>query len=1081
MKIKKSVFVLTLILIFTATVFTLFSSGICADAYTEEDIAIIFTNNGKEFTPNLNGNVYSFVYDPGMVVNITGNVSTDPEAITDTVIMQDEQICNAIYKAGTYDITVKVTPSSGGGFIPKTFTVEVKKKEVKVEFEQPSLSIYYTDSIEPKLILDEFVAENTKTEFTYYRLTDNTQIEQPQSDGEYWNVGEYGVKATVSGDNFFGEATSVLDIKTSDASIEVSHQYPEITYTKESAGDKGYNIIELLDANVTNTNHIDRHKLVSFIKSGDDYVEQENILIPGTYEYKLFFANGENYNATPIIGTITLKKAETEIIINDRLSIQYFLDFDSENAIKSLLNKDNGYSIFSKETEKSIFEISENFLKIEFFDNYGNLTDEKPTNVGFYDISIKFTGNDYYQESSVEVVVEITSRDISSEITTFGELNFEYGKDYNIEDKFTIPSEYGVQSVIEYKIINSDNEILDDLSEKPLSPGRFMAVLNVVNSEKFYGTKILIFTISKLEIPTVSITVDNLQYTYGDIIDIQVAVENQYTLQDTSITFEYSILGGDKIEGKPVYSGKYLVTIKIENDIYQSEISRELVISKKDIVIKAKDREVTYGNALFTMDEENHYKIDDFIIDGLVKDEDIASVLSSITVYVGPDEYVTNNLNMVVGTYGMKLSGVHSNYNIVDGGCGELKVIKRVLNVKTTSIKQYVGYSYMPVITVDNSVYNDIAENMVYLFEIYYSSENGEVLNSQPTVAGTYKINARVKAENQDCLELKNYLLNFVEGTLTVLNNQKSDSENLIILEGKFDVNTTLTVKTVSANDAIENAIKSVDKKYEASKLYFIQYTFNTVDNSTFTLKLNRRDIDINNAKVMIGYNTDTFEEVSYTVQGDYIVIRLQNMASYYAICTPHKLPLVWIIVIVVAVVLVLAGVGILLWVYFTGANVKARKNETTLSSAVKATQGVKTEDEEFDELLESFDESTVVKVEDPAKRISRQTQEEERDQYRLRLRRMRASTDKNTSDKLKELGLDSDFDEEKAIDQLMEEDRRKRAQKEAEEARIKAEEEKRKQQETSFTINQRKGGNLSGAGMPVKPKNVDIDDDIDV
>lgn len=1077
MKFAKTILILIFVVVLSATFFILFSDDIVANAYTGADISIKFTNKSIEISPTATENGYSIGYIPDMAINISGSIASDPEARSDTTIMQDGQRINAIYKAGVYDVTVSVYPSAGGNFVYKTFKFEVLKKEITdIRFVSESVNITYSDELSPELLLDSVVAQNTKATFNYY--TDSSlsnEIDLPKNAGEYWVV------ASLSGDNYFGKAESKLTISKSNASINVFNLYPEITYSKELSGDNGYKIIDLLGATVTNTDNADKHELVTYIKSGEEYIEQANVLIPNTYEYKLFFANGENYTSSPVYGTIILKNADTEILFDNGLSTSYSLDFDALSVIKSFLNKDNGYKLISSETQNSLSEISDNLLTFEFFDSNGDALLLSPSAVGQYFVTITFKGNDFYNESSAQMIpFEITRRNISNEITTFGEQNFDYGEDYSVEDKFVVPEMYDANAIIEYKQVNSDNEILLDLQEKPLISGRYMAVLQI-DEPNFYGSKILIFTISKLLIPENSITVDNLEYVYGDSVNIQVTADEKYNISNENISFSYAVSGGDKLDFTPVYAGNYRVSIIIESDIYYAELSKEFSISKKDLIVSAKDRIVTYGNSFFTMDEDNHYKSDDFIVNGLVNELDISSVLASITVFVGEDEYVTNNLNMIVGTYEMKLRGTHSNYNIIDGGCGKLTVEKRVLTVKTSEVKQYVGYTYLPVITVENSVYNDLAENMVYLFEIYYSSNNGEVLNTQPSVSGTYKINARVKSENIDCLELKNYLLNFVGSSLTLLNNQKTDSENLIVLEGKFDVNTTLTVKTVNANESVDNAIKAVDKKYEVSKLYFIQYTFNTVDNSMFTLKLNRKDIDIDNAKIMIGYNVDNFEEVDYTVQGDYIVIRLQNMASYYAICTPHKLPLVWIIVIVIAVVLVLGGVGVFLWIYFTGANVKARKSDATLSGAVTATIGVKTEDEEFDELLENFDESTIVKHEDPAARISRQSQEDEREQYRLYLRRMRSNTDRNASDKLKALGINSDFDEEKAIDQLMEEDRRKRAEREAEAAKIKAEEAKRKQQETGFTINERKSGTLSGVGMPVKPQNNNIDDDIDV
>lgn len=1072
-KIGVLIFVLALAM---ATVITLVSGGIVADAYTSEDISIKFFNNSIEITPTKNATGYEIEYIPDMIITISGSIPGDPDANSGVTIKQNGETRNAIYKAGTYEVTVHVTPSNGGSFVYKTFKFQVHKKELTdLVFTAESVNIIYLDEVAPKLLLDEVVALNTKTTFKYYTdSTLRTEIAPPI------NAGNYYVEATVEGDNYIGKVSSEFIISKSNAFISILNDSPVIKYDKAQAGYSGYNILNLLGAEVTNTENPQKHTLKTYIKKDEEYVEQSSILIPNIYEYKVVFANGDNYDYTQKEGTIVLNKGDVQFGFGGNIDVRYSLDIDVVGAIKNRYNFDGGFWIVNSETEAHVLEINENLINITFFDLDGNQLETIPSEVGNYYIQFAFIGNDYYNQCvSEKIEFKILKRDISNEITTFGEQNFAYGVEYSVENKFKVSEEYTAIPIISYKKINSNNELLENLTEKPTNPGRYAAVFEI-ESDNYYGTKTLVFTISKLLIPQESITVDNLEYVYGDTLNISVTVDSAYNVTNDNVKFTYKIFNGDKLDKAPVYAGNYQVIVTIETDIHQAEVVKDLTISKKDLNIKAKAREVIYGNALFTLDAEKHYLQEDFVFDGLVKDADKASVLANVTVYVGENEYTTNNLNMVVGTYKMKIHGTHSNYNIIDAGCDDLTVVKRVLTVKTNTIKQYVGFNYTPVISVENSVYNDRAENMVLLFEVYYLSENDEVLQSAPTTAGSYKIAVRVKPENVDCSELKNYTLNFVPSTLTLMSNQKNDKDKLIVLEGKFDASTELVVKTINANESVENAIKAVDKKYEIEKLYFIQYTFNTVDHSAFTLRLSRKDIDVSNAKVMIGYSADSFEEVDYTVDGDYLVLRLQTMPSYYAICVQHNFPLVWIIVIVVAGVIVLAGVGVFLFIYFTGANVKARKNDVSLSSAVTAKAGLKTEDEEFDELLENFDESTVVKEEDPAERIKRQKEQEIREQYRLYLRRMRASTDKNTSDRLKQLGVDADFDEEQAIDQLIEEDNRKRQQREAEEARLRAEAQKQKQKETSFTINERKSGTLSSTSSPIKPKKNIDDDDID-
>lgn len=1068
MKVRVSVLLLILAVI-SLFVFSISTSE--AFAYTGNDVEIVFTNNQVEFVPTATDGGYSIDYISGMNVKIYGKISSDPKATSGTVIMQNGVVQNGIYKAGIYDVTVSVTPSDSSGFVYKTFKVIVNKKQIdNVRFDEQSVNIEYGNELKPKLLISDDVLQNNQVRFVYYNADKTAEIEKPTDSGEYY------IEAVIESDNYTGSATTKLIISKANCGIDIQSRDPISVYTKGASANGGFDILELVGASIINTDQ-PTHTLESYVKVGEDYVLQDKVLIPGNYEYKVFFKNGDNYNASPIYGTIIVEKGETAITSPDELKIVYSTDMDITAEIKSKLNVDGGFIVKNTFDNTVIDDVSLDFFDITVYDENQNEILSDVENCGRYFVELTLIDNVFYAcASSGKVALTVERRDISSEITTFGEQKFDYGVSYEVLSKFTVPDKYTVTPDFLYKRYIAD-DIVEDIDSQPVLPGKY-AVIMTIDAENYYGSKTLIFNISKLPVETEAISVENLQYVYGDNVNIKVTVDEIYAISDENVSIIYRITDGDLLDKKPVYAGNYQAIIRVENDYYMQVVTVNFVIAKKELKVKALNRSVVYGDDLFQKDGRSYLK-DDFAFDGIVGN-DYSSILSSFVVKVG--NYSEKNMNLVVGEYQMKVYGNDNpNYEIVDDNSGILSITKRKLTVRVSDIRQYVGSPFTPIMTVSNCVYNDLPENMVLLFEIYYSSGETE-LTAIPSASGEYDICIKVKPDNIDCQELKNYTLDFKKGKLTLITNQKADATKSMILVGKFDENADFRVNEIKPNDAVTEAIKSVDSKYTVGKLLYVPYTFSTVDDSPFTVRIDCSGLDLDKVKIMIAYSTNSFEEAEFTVMGNYAVIRLSTMASYYAVCVEKTLPLVWIIVIAVSCAVVVIGLVIFLWVYFTGANVKSKKGETedvTLSGAVVRNQAVKTEDDEFDELIENFDESTVTHKEDPANRLKRQEEEQLRDQYRLRIRRMRSGGDKTLADAYKLLGMsESDFDEEKAIDRLIEEDKAKKLQEEKD--KQKQQQEKAKNDGKNYVINQRQSGELGNTVMPVTP-NASTDDDDDI
>ncbi len=1040
--------------------------------FAEEEIRISFFDGEKEIFPNIDNGVYFIEYSEDLELNISGSLTAYPNAESVLRIKQGDNLYVTTDKktfsdAGTYELMIEV---KGGVVKSKTFTLIIEKKKVTdAYFDKDTLSIRYGEKSDPLLILPESVYGNAMVEYRFYRQ-DGTEIEKVDS------VGEYKVKGVINGKNYYGEIEDTFIVNKADCYIEVENNYVEVSYKLSEAGVNGYDLQEMFGVSVKNT-EID-YPLVFEVKGNNDkdFYESRYIRKVDSYLVNISFKGNvdcfENGNVT---ATFILKKSDISFSISNYVTVIYDNELDIVKSVRDdMYNNDYGYSVYGG-GEKLGVDFSSALLSIAFYEDSSCQEEmrELPKNAReeCYYYKLFFEGNDYFNgaESKASKLI-IQRRNIIKEISVKSNIAYSCDEEYDILKTFSLPSVYSEKPLLcYYKIIENGEGVL--LEEKPSKPGSYYCLVTI-DSSNYYASFNVRYSIDKLSIPIEKLVVSGLEFTYGDTVSIAAEIKD-FDIQDIDISYYLNTV---KLEATPINAGVYVVCFSVVDDNYILEAERELVIHKKELGVAIAPIKAAYGDDIFVK-SGGVYQDDCLSYEGLVLENDEAELNSVISLFavLGEQKLYTKSPLLTVGSYTVKAEGEHRNYDISYGE-GILTVEKRSLNVSVGNVEQYVGYKLSPKITVSNTAYNDLGRDYATLFECYYTESSGREVTD--LVDGRYIIKVRLKSQYEGSSSIANYKMNYINGILTLLSNEKTDEEGNITIIGKFSSDEDFKVRTDISVSNYSKAIQKTSGKADVTEFYYVPYALPTTDGSSFKLRLKSSSLAKEGVKLLVSYDGIEFIEQEFVVVNGQMELSLNTMPSYYAVCVPEGSNLFLLVGLIVGgIVVVVAVVLIVLW--RLGTFVKAKKKDgIRLSEGVIApTEGRKTEDDELDEIIESFDYNSVKKEENPAERLARKESEELRAQYRLKLRRMRNMGDKSISDTMSTLGVDgASYDEEKAITMLIEADETKRKKEDEEKRKIKEKEEAIKKEETSFVVNERKIGTLSG--RRVVPKTPHIDDD---
>lgn len=895
-----------------------------------------------------------------------------------------------------------------------------------------------------------------------------------QSDGEYGtldnntfsNAGTYELMIEVKGDTVKSK-TFTLVIKKK----EVTDAYFDTDTLSAKYGEKIAPNLILPEGVYGNVN-------VEYYFYGQDGIELDNLDSVGEYKVKGII-NGINYYGE-VEDIFILNKADISFSISNYITVTYSNDLDIVKAVRDdMYNSDYGYSIYSN-GEKLGNNFSSALLSIAFYEDSSCKEEmtELPSNArdDCYYYKLFFNGNDYYNaEESKPSKLIIQRRNIINEISVKPDILYNSGEEYDILTAFSIPSAYTeTQTLNYYKTTESGEGEGEYLDEKPTKPGYYYCLVSI-DSNNYYASFNVRYSIDKETIPDEKLIVSQLEFIYGDEIIIVPEIVD-YSIPDIEISYYSKEV---KLDGIPKNAGVYRVLFRAIDDNYRLEVEKELVINKKELKATVNSTTVAYGDDIF-IKSGGVYQEDYLSYDGVVSENDRLELDDAITLYVviGEQNYYEKTPLLTVGSYTVKAEGEHKNYNISYED-GILTVDKRSLNVSVGNVEQYLGYKLSPKITVTNTAFNDLGSDFATLFECYYTDASGREIPD--LVSGHYTIKVRIKARYEGNSSLTNYSINYINGNLNLLSNAKSDEMGNITVIGKFSSDEIFKVRTDISVSDYSKAIQKTSGKADISEFYYVPYALPTIDGSSFKLRLKSSAIAKDGVKLLVSYDGAEFIEQEFAIVDGQMELTLSTMPSYYAVCVPKNGGLSLVVGLIIGAVAVVAVAVIFIVLWRLGVFVKAKKgNGVKLSEgAIAPKDGRKSEDDELDEMIESFDYKSVKKEENPAERLARKEREELREQYRLRLRRMRNSGDKSISDTMSSFGVaGASYDEEEAITRLIEADEAKRKKEEEEKRTIKEAAEEKKKKETSFIVNERKTGTLSGGVVVPKAPHIDDDDD---
>ncbi|MBO4534898.1 MAG: hypothetical protein J5755_03055, partial [Clostridia bacterium] len=504
--------------------------------------------------------------------------------------------------------------------------------------------------------------------------------------------------------------------------------------------------------------------------------------------------------------------------------------------------------------------------------------------------------------------------------------------------------------------------------------------------------------------------------------------------------------------------------------VYNQSFVGALVIQPKPITLTAVDKPVAYGNAWAGTSLQEGRDIT-WQADA-VESGDVEALLAALSLVARDEDgnvYTEPVSSMVAGNhYDLVIVGEHPNYAIT-GVVGALNIGRRSLTVTADSLNVYKSSRERDLtLTLANVSPWDDEEELAACFavrianDVEWSDAVAQVTNRSIAYdLEAYKVH--------DSAALANYNPSFRAGKLTVRPTTLVTNDSDFGVEGQFSQEDSLTLYKGNPS-SYSSVVSSVLRGYVARTVYEIRQTVSTERNTGIMVSI----VAPENAKILVSYDGINYDAVDYTYQNGRAVFSQTVMATRYLICTPRDIP--WLLIGAVGGGAVGAILLVLIIVIVVKKKKEKKQKEELQAVTTAPTAGLvhKSEEDELDELIQNFDESTVQRELTPAERIALREKEEKYNQYRLRLQRMRGSGDKSMQDQLAQLQLGT-TDDDAIIARMIAEDEAKAKALEEELLKEKEEEENKPQ----AVILERKEGVLEQRSFAPTAK--DDDDDFDI
>lgn len=1053
---------------------------------TQEDVDITLYNSGvalvgAQYEKETIGEIdyFEFDYIDGMNVTLSASFNSSLGTYTGVEIRRNGSLFNNINSVGIYELVVTVRYTEGGlpKVVDKNVTITVNKVDLAIIFSVVSKK--YMDSTEgaqanytdkPASVSDSSIS------YTYYQ----DELLTLPLDGAPTEVGSYYVKAFYDDDsnlNYQGEATSAFTILKSDATI--SAQNGTVVYNGEE-----------VNLETTLLSAINGDCAANYV--AEMYLEgiwtDAEIINAGAYIVRFHFEGGDGNFNNPYSEeyALTINKADTEFIV-DTISLEY-----SGEAVDLTINYNNQIKLYNADYDTEI-AIPEEVADIEYFTDLSEPI-LAPTEIGEYKYHITFAGNDNLNSTQSELMAfSINKKEIVIDI--LGDYNAlthtlitDYtGNDievsYSITDTESNPIAEAIENetITYYRVITET--YMEELSALPVLPDDYSVEIEV-STEHYYGNLQIFLVVEKLDFSDNFIikyndasflSGESVAYTAYPII-FDISNDTSYNIDGYSYEYEgITPTAYSRTSVAPQHAGNYRMYIEIDDDIYKGSYNFDFSISKLTITVKPNDITTAYGNRIYLVSGNLIYQAQDVTVNGLADGDTASSITNYISIHIGEDELTQVDSSIVVGTYSLKTALrtdiTHPSYiiDVAGSDTGMLTVTKRDLFVTMNDLIINIGSAATPTFSEPvGFAYNDSADTDLRnaIQWDYYDSE--ELLDAVPDVAGTYRIVAKG--------QLDNYNINSVDGDLILCLEQLNEDNSLpITILGKFTPGQSFEIQYTSANDDMKRAVTNKLPKYKTVRVYTVMQKAESADNSGMIIQIDLSGIDISdNFKILAKYD-NAYTELDFSQNGNILEISEITMADAYILCDEDKIDFMWYIFGGSILLIVGLIIGVILRIYLTGGFKKKDKSEV---KAVVASGKINKEDEELEELLKNFDESSVVREMTPAEKLEQKRKEEKYEQYRLKLQRLRAAGDKTLEDSLIKSGV-KHFDDEMLIERMIKEDE-ERALRLEEEARLEREAEEKEKEKPKAIILPKNTQNYEQKSFAPKAKEED-EFDIDI
>ena len=1034
---------------------------------------------------NSSERMYTFVYHAGIDLRL-GDTTTTGEAVTWSGVAPMREV-KRDNNGSLYYYSV-LGNIAGTNY---TFRIRIEPREVGTTWISDTMQCEYGQTVRPEVELDEAVPDAVS-----FEATDGSTFDTQYVKGI--GCGQYTVRAvlpTYSNYVLTGN-TSVYTVDTYKGSIEVDATEATLQYSGDSV-----NAVAVLGAR--NADGYPFHAEYS-IDNGVSWTQVESLAAAKRYLVRYAFEGKPSNYAHPKTDdyVVTIEKGDASLrALESVVTVGYSKTADYAAAVYN--QKDTVWTICDQAGNPITCE-STDFVITYRLTTEGDFGATPPSTVGEYMVCIHYNATSDYNASAEDLVLSLSVVRGTVYLSWKPyDAEMAYGTKFALDDKYEVGSEEARQ-YIEY--VHEHDEVQDEIrfalhytysadegatwqsytvtSAAPI-PGLYRVTADMECALYVGTTRVpAAIRVHKVVLRKEDLDLSETSVVYGEPVSVRPRAEGKIITGQWQVSF-----GQRGVYGvSAVSSGSYDVHLTLEDDpMYSADLQYLglLTIRPRTVHLTVWDYDVVYGDRAFTQGVTyGNDRLSGMVCwrPDEVLEEDKTAFLATLSMTVTSPSganvaEIDSNFVVTTEGYPMQVACSSDDYVIEIDRQGLLLVLPRPLRVSITSttgsMTVYEGATPRLVLNIDNWVLDAEYEDLRNALSYTYVDVEGNAVEGTPTAPGSYTL----KLTYEDVPVLSNYDVRYTTAKLTIKSLSLPTTAADFAVTGHFDSNEELVVTKV-ANSVYSSEASKVLKGYDVVAAYEISHPRNAANGQiTFRLAMPEGVRD----PVVLYLEGNQWTQVEATVEDGMLVFSQSAMASKYLICAKGEINWLLIGLIAGGVVLIAVGVVVALGV------VRMRHNKHLASEASKqvaaptaAATGKPNEEEELDDFIDTFDESTVERELTPAERIALREKEEKYQQYKARLERMRTS-DRTLRDTLTALGI-SDSDDDDAIIARMIEADEERARQVEEEVRREEEAQRAAEEEaTRAVILERSDDVLEQKTFAPTIVDTDDDDDIDI